>query len=155
MLPRIIKIFAIAVIATVVGVGIGFSTVRANTLNNLYVPGAGNVATAGTVGWFSSGQVENAYGKSTSSTVLYFIYAGMRRWHQGTKEQEAYRSWFWNTGGTTDTRATNAWSPGYSTKSIFQADFSSGSSTYYTGWPDASVPAIACATYWNTGNLCY
>ncbi|RME46421.1 MAG: hypothetical protein D6791_08360 [Chloroflexi bacterium] len=157
MRQEVAIILMVAIIAAVVGAVIGVGRVYAEVLQNQYVPGAGNVATAGTVGWYNGGEL-NSYGTSTSTTTLYYIFAGIRIWHSPSccpnqiMDQDS-QAWYYSRGGNTNVVQSVGYGDVASTRSAFRYSSSpgTGSSVYYTSYPDNLG---SCSTFWYTGNDC-
>lgn len=150
VIPAFTRYIIVAVIAILVAFGSGIVTARAEILYNRYVPGAGNVGTAGTYGWEDGGDVYG-YGISTSSVTLYYIHAGARIWHYGEIDTQDGAVWYWGTGGSTDTIISSVYGAIVGTRSAFRYSPSSGSSVYYTSWPSYTG---SCSNYWYSGGSC-
>lgn len=145
---HITKMVMVTVIAVLVGMGLGQARIYAETQSNVYVPGAGNVGTAGTWGWSSGGNLF-AYGGSTSSVTLSYQGANIRIWHVGPLLQDSdAKDWYNSYGGVTDTVSSSGYGDKAATNSGF---FQSGGANYYTSYPDNSA---SCYAFWNNGSSC-
>ncbi len=148
------RILTVGLVALLVGALAGVATLYAEVLNNQWVNGAGYVANPGTSGYYI-GDTLNAYGISTSTITLYYIYAWARIWHQEPTPPnllvaEEYVEWYNSTGGTTRTRSSGGYGDRGVTSSFFSTSFAYGSG-YYTSYPDYSG---SCYNYWSSGNNC-
>lgn len=142
---RTVKSLLVSILALLIGMGIGLKHTYAETLNNVYVPGAGSVGFAGTTGWGST----YAQGSSTSSVTLSYQGAHIRFWHVGPLLQsENNKNWYNSTGGLTNTIYTSGYGDKATTNSGF---YQSGGANYYTSYPHNSA---SCYTHWATGNSC-
>jgi hypothetical protein len=150
----LIRLASIALVSAILGAFIGVGQAYAETLYNVSVPGAGNVATAGTTG-YSSGGTSYATGRSTSTVTLYHIFGGVRFWHQSTEgniiSSQSNKNWYNSKGGYTNQIATVGYGDKATTRSTFRWNTSYHSSIYYTSWPNYSA---SCSAAWYYGDPC-
>lgn len=149
-----VRVISIALVAALVGAGLGLGTAYAENLYYQYVPQAGNVATAGSNGWYEGGDIHGS-GLSTSTIQLYYISAWARIWHQSSGynfiQSQDWRYNYNTQGGATASIFASGYGDRLSTESLFQGTSTSLQSIYYTSYPNGSA---SCYTYWNSGYNC-
>lgn len=148
-----LKFVVIFIVASAIGMSIGFGRAYAESESNIFVPNAGNVGAAGTFSWGGT----YAQGQTTSTVFLYQIYANIRFWHSpimypptaGMRDQKI---WTNSRGGSTAAIYSSGYGDRAATRSYFKATSSSPySGNYYTSAPGTTG---SCYNYWNSGNPC-
>lgn len=148
----VIRLLIITIVATSVGIGLGFRQVYAETKNNLNVPGAGNVGTAATNGGNWNPNYLYAYGTTSSSINLFYLRAEVKFWHTGPRLQDRkFMVWSNSRGGSTPLVFTSGYGDRAATQSLFRYLSLTSLATYYTSWPGTTG---SCYNFWNSGNPC-
>lgn len=126
--------------------------------HNLYVPGAGNVANAGTYGLWSGG-VLSGWGWSLSARPLYYIFVGARIWHcvgySCSIQRQYLEDCYYCTGRGTAQISSGVYDAFINTRSAYRASPNPSDPPgveYYTSvWP---AGVMSCARYWWSGQRC-
>lgn len=153
---RSVAKFLFAVLLSfVIGMSVGMTKVFAETKTGIYVPGAGNVGTIATEGYFDSSGWLHARGRTASSVSLYYTSAHIKIWHPVSYilQDSKFEDWYWSTGGRTLYGFATGTGDTGTTRSVLRYSTSSGSTVRYdTSYPNNGVGG--CYNHWKYGWSC-
>ncbi len=138
----VLKVVAVFLVSTLIGLGIGQQQAMAES-KNVWVSPVGTVGTASTTGFPSQGSV----GRSSSTITLYWLRTHTRIWHVGPLLQREQNRSLYNTRGVSTDALTSS---GYGDYATTYHDFRYQSGTSLSTTYTSDSGGRSCSAAWNT-----